>query len=84
MAVADDDAPGVRADRQFLAVVEPPEAVGQRVDVLAEVAEACAVGFDGRRGPAGEPDRPPCFSSRRRSSIEPLTSQASEYSSPGL
>jgi hypothetical protein len=35
VAVADDDLPGVRADLQLFAVVEPAEAVGQRMDELA-------------------------------------------------
>ncbi len=53
MAGADDDPPVVLADADHLAVADAPVAVGQRMDALAEVAEARAVVLDGRITPAG-------------------------------
>ena len=53
VAVADDDAPVVLADAQRLAVADAAVAVGQRVDELAELAEAGAAVLDRGFAPAG-------------------------------
>ena len=55
MTAADDDLPRALADVDRFAVVDAPIAVGQRMDVLAEVAEARVIAVDRRRAPAGAP-----------------------------
>src|SRR5256885_16923056 len=52
VAAADHHAPQVLSYAQFLAVVQAAVAVGQGVDVLAEVAEAGAVGLQSAVAPA--------------------------------
>ena len=53
VAAAHDHLPVVRADAQHVAVLHAPEAVGHRVDQLAEVAEPGLVALPCRLAPAG-------------------------------